>query len=88
MGADSEDLDHAPDGALFDELACTDGAFYVEALAEIDEIFFSGGEDFGAGIIKLFEGGEGSFVGKVVFASVEDAQAEWAAKIGNSGCGN
>ena len=88
MGADSEDLDHASDGALFDELACADGAFYVEAFAEIDEIFFPCGEDFGAGIIKLFEGGEGRFVGKVVFASVEDAQAEWAAKIGNSGGGN
>lgn len=88
MGADADDLDHASDGALFDELACADGALYVEAFAEIDEIFFSGGEDFGAGLMELIEGGEGSFIGKIVFASVEDAQAEWAAEIGNSGGGN
>jgi hypothetical protein len=88
MGSHAHDLNHASDGALFDQLPGANTGFDVQALAVIDHVFAPGALGDGASLGELIERGEGRLVGEVIFPGLHDPAAERAAFVGNGGGGD
>ena len=88
MRPEADDLHHAADGALLDQLPGAHGAFHVQPLAEIDHVFPAGRLHLGARGGELVERGEGRLVGEIVLAGIHHAQAERAALAGHGGGGH
>ena len=72
MRAHADGLDHPADGALFNELPCENGVFHMKPFAVIYHIFPPCFPDFLLCQLQLFQGGEGSFVGKIILPRVHN----------------
>jgi len=61
---------------------------HVQALAEVDGIFFAGAGNDSFGGVELVEGGEGRLVGEVVLAGFHHAATDGTAIAGHGGGGD
>ena len=85
MRTEAEHLDHAPDGALLDEIAGVDCALDVEPLAVIDGVLAACPGDHCARVFELIQGCEWGFIGKVILAALHDLAADGAAVAWDGG---
>ncbi len=76
MRSKADDLEHPPNRPFLNQLPGINGGLNVKALRIIGGVFQAGLGGLAADGGQLFEGGQGWFVGEVIFAMVHSAQAQ------------